>query len=97
MGELKALSKWRARYRCIGLDETLTDSAAERAGMLLVQVERFTKILSTVVQQVMLQKYRDHCCLNLFVLSGFNDKSGLFTFSDGFAFGFSMQIFLDGF
>ncbi|KAI4365104.1 hypothetical protein MLD38_021122 [Melastoma candidum] len=51
MGELKAQSKWRARYRGIGLDETLTDSAAERAGMLLVQVERFIKVLSTVIQQ----------------------------------------------
>lgn len=97
MGELKALSKWRARYRGIGLDETLTDSAAERAGMLLVQVERFTKVLSTVVQQVMLWKYHDHCCLNLFVLSGFNDKASLFTFADVFAFGFSMQISLAGF
>lgn len=52
MGELRGLSKWRARYLGIGLDEKLIDSATEKAGMLLVQVERFMRILSSVVQQV---------------------------------------------
>ncbi|KAL2475420.1 Anaphase-promoting complex subunit 4 [Abeliophyllum distichum] len=51
MGELRGLSKWRARYMGIGLDEKLIDSATEKAGMLLVQVERFMRILSSVVQQ----------------------------------------------
>ncbi|XP_022847559.1 anaphase-promoting complex subunit 4 [Olea europaea var. sylvestris] len=51
MGELRGLSKWRARYLGIGLDEKLIDSATEKAGMLLVQVERFMRILSSVVQQ----------------------------------------------
>ncbi|KAL3615053.1 Anaphase-promoting complex subunit 4 [Castilleja foliolosa] len=51
MGELRGLSKWRARFLGIGLDENLIDNATEKAGMLLVQIERFTRILSSVVQQ----------------------------------------------
>ncbi|KAL7149453.1 hypothetical protein ABFS83_05G041600 [Erythranthe nasuta] len=51
IGELRGLSKWRARYLCIGLDEKLIDNATEKAGMLLVQIERFNRILSSVVQQ----------------------------------------------
>ncbi|KAL3825081.1 hypothetical protein ACJIZ3_021110 [Penstemon smallii] len=51
MGELRGLSKWRARYRGIGLDENLIDNAMEEAGMFLVQVERFSRVLSSVVQQ----------------------------------------------
>ncbi|KAL8171181.1 hypothetical protein V2J09_022985 [Rumex salicifolius] len=51
IGELRGLSRWRSRYGCIGLDETLVQNATERAGMLLVQIERFLKILSSVVQQ----------------------------------------------
>ncbi|XP_031391478.1 anaphase-promoting complex subunit 4 isoform X1 [Punica granatum] len=50
MGELRGLSRWRARYRGIGLDETLIDSAMEKAGMFLVQVDRFMRVLSSVVQ-----------------------------------------------
>lgn len=52
MGELRGLSRWRARYQNIGLDEKLIDNATEKAGMLLVHIERFLRILSTVVQQV---------------------------------------------
>ncbi|XP_071930420.1 anaphase-promoting complex subunit 4 isoform X1 [Coffea arabica] len=51
MGELRGLSRWRARYQSIGLEEKLIENAAEKAGMFLVQVERFMKILSSVVQQ----------------------------------------------
>ncbi|KAL3519652.1 hypothetical protein ACH5RR_017801 [Cinchona calisaya] len=51
MGELRGLSRWRARYQSIGLEEKLVENAIEKAGMLLVQVERFMKILSSVVQQ----------------------------------------------
>ncbi|KAG8365467.1 hypothetical protein BUALT_Bualt18G0107800 [Buddleja alternifolia] len=51
LGELRGLSKWRARYLGVGLDENLIDNATEKAGMLLVQVERFIRILSSVVQQ----------------------------------------------
>nr|XP_011460293.1 PREDICTED: anaphase-promoting complex subunit 4 [Fragaria vesca subsp. vesca] len=51
MGELRGLSRWRARYQGIGLDETLINNATEKAGMILVQVERFIRVLSTVVQQ----------------------------------------------
>lgn len=52
MGELKGLSRWRARYQGIGLDEKLLDEATENAGLVLVQVQRFMMVLSSVVQQV---------------------------------------------
>ncbi|XP_051118369.1 anaphase-promoting complex subunit 4 isoform X2 [Andrographis paniculata] len=51
MGELRGLSKWRARYQGVGLDEKLIDNAMEKAGMLLVQIERFSRILSSAMQQ----------------------------------------------
>ncbi|GAV58851.1 WD40 domain-containing protein/Apc4_WD40 domain-containing protein/Apc4 domain-containing protein [Cephalotus follicularis] len=51
MGELRGLSRWRARYRGIGLDEKLINDATERSGMFLVQVERFMWVLSSVMQQ----------------------------------------------
>ncbi|KAF2586367.1 hypothetical protein F2Q70_00034755 [Brassica cretica] len=51
MGELRGLSRWRARYQGIGLDERLLDEATENAGLLLVQVQRFMMVLSSVVQQ----------------------------------------------
>ncbi|KAF5475597.1 hypothetical protein F2P56_007389 [Juglans regia] len=51
MGELRGLSRWRARYKGVGLDETIINDATEKAGMLLVQVERFIRVLSSVVQQ----------------------------------------------
>ncbi|KAK2977122.1 hypothetical protein RJ640_017646 [Escallonia rubra] len=51
MGELRGLSKWRARFRGIGLDEKLIDNATEKSGMLLIQVERFMTVLSSAVQQ----------------------------------------------
>ncbi|XP_019102742.1 anaphase-promoting complex subunit 4 isoform X2 [Beta vulgaris subsp. vulgaris] len=51
MGELRGLSRWRARYGGIGLDEKLIDNATEKVGMLLVQVVRFVQILASVSQQ----------------------------------------------
>lgn len=51
MGELRGLSRWRARFKGIGLDEALMNHATDKAGMLLVQVERFMMVLSSVVQQ----------------------------------------------
>ncbi|XP_057512090.1 anaphase-promoting complex subunit 4 isoform X2 [Actinidia eriantha] len=51
MGELRGLSKWRARFQGIGLDEPLINNATEKAGMMLIQVERFMRVLSSVVQQ----------------------------------------------
>lgn len=51
MGELRGLSRWRARYQGIGLDEKLISHATEKSGMLLVQVERFIRVLSSVIQQ----------------------------------------------
>ncbi|KAK1291453.1 Anaphase-promoting complex subunit 4 [Acorus calamus] len=51
IGELKGFSRWRARYQNVGLDEKLIENASERAGMLLVQVERFLRVLSIVCYQ----------------------------------------------
>ncbi|KAJ8761689.1 hypothetical protein K2173_004465 [Erythroxylum novogranatense] len=51
MGELRGLSRWRARYLAIGLDEMLINNATEKSGMMLVQVERFMRVLSSVEQQ----------------------------------------------
>ncbi|KAJ6364110.1 hypothetical protein OIU76_029119 [Salix suchowensis] len=51
MGELRGLSRWRARYHGIGLDEMLINNATEKSGMILVQIERFMRVLSTVEQQ----------------------------------------------
>ncbi|XP_043711460.1 anaphase-promoting complex subunit 4 isoform X2 [Telopea speciosissima] len=51
IGELRGLSRWRARYQGVGLDENMIDSATEKAGMLLVQVERFMRVLATVLYQ----------------------------------------------
>lgn len=51
MGELRGLSRWRARYHGIGLDEMLINNATEKCGMILVQIERFMRVLSTVEQQ----------------------------------------------
>ncbi|PON41280.1 Anaphase-promoting complex subunit [Trema orientale] len=52
IGELKGLSRWPARYQSIGLDETLISTAAEKVGMIIVQVEWFMRLLSSVVQQL---------------------------------------------
>ncbi|KAF3451562.1 hypothetical protein FNV43_RR07657 [Rhamnella rubrinervis] len=51
MGELRGLSRWRTRYQGIGLDESLISNATEKAGMIIVQVEWFMRLLSSVVQQ----------------------------------------------
>ncbi|KAJ9153430.1 hypothetical protein P3X46_026871 [Hevea brasiliensis] len=51
MGELRALSRWRARYQGIGLDEMLINNATEKSGMMLVQIERFMRVLASVEQQ----------------------------------------------
>ncbi|PPD67345.1 hypothetical protein GOBAR_DD35774 [Gossypium barbadense] len=51
MGELRGPSRWRTRFQGIGLDETLINNAIEKSGILLVQVERFMRVLSSVVQQ----------------------------------------------
>lgn len=51
LGELRGLSKWRSRYKSVGLDESLIDNATEKAGILLIQVERFMRVLASSVQQ----------------------------------------------
>ncbi|XP_065879836.1 anaphase-promoting complex subunit 4 [Euphorbia lathyris] len=51
MGELRGLSRWRARYQGVGLDEMLINNATEKSGMLLVQIERFMRVLTSVEQQ----------------------------------------------
>lgn len=38
------------------------DNATERAGMLLVQVERFMRVLASVVQQVIVYLLTTPCC-----------------------------------
>lgn len=54
LGELRGLSKWRSRYKSVGLDESLIDNATEKAGILLIQVERFMRVLASSVQQVLI-------------------------------------------
>lgn len=49
---MRGLSRWRARFLCVGLDEELIGSATEKAGMLLLQVERFLRVLAIVMYQV---------------------------------------------
>ncbi|CAN1284401.1 Anaphase-promoting complex subunit 4 [Linum perenne] len=51
MGELRGLSRWRSRFQGIGLDEKLIAEATEKSGMMLVQIERFMRVLTTVEQQ----------------------------------------------
>ncbi|KAF3792150.1 Anaphase-promoting complex subunit 4 [Nymphaea thermarum] len=51
VGELRALSRFHARYNTIGLDEKLIDHFEEKAGMLLIQVERLSRILSVTLLQ----------------------------------------------
>ncbi|XP_010259823.1 PREDICTED: anaphase-promoting complex subunit 4 [Nelumbo nucifera] len=51
IGELRGLSRWRTRYQGIGLDEMLIDVATEKAGIFLVHVERFMRVLTTVIYQ----------------------------------------------
>ncbi|CAM6129711.1 unnamed protein product [Calypogeia fissa] len=46
LGELRGLSRWKARLGCVGLEEALLDGALEHAGMLLVQLERLLHIIS---------------------------------------------------
>ncbi|XP_031478625.1 anaphase-promoting complex subunit 4 [Nymphaea colorata] len=51
VGELRALSRFHARYNTIGLNEKLIDHFEEKAGMLLIQVERLSRILSVTLLQ----------------------------------------------
>ncbi|XP_044953837.1 anaphase-promoting complex subunit 4 isoform X2 [Hordeum vulgare subsp. vulgare] len=49
LAELRGLARWRSRFQNIGLDEKLMDGVTERAGMLVVQVERFSRVAATVL------------------------------------------------
>ncbi|XP_078157741.1 transducin/WD40 repeat-like superfamily protein [Carex rostrata] len=49
VGELRGLSRWRARYKSVGLVGKLMDNVTESAGMLLVQAERFSRVLTIVL------------------------------------------------
>ncbi|KAI5060175.1 hypothetical protein GOP47_0024595 [Adiantum capillus-veneris] len=51
VGELRGISRWRARLQSIGLEEKLVDRAMEDAGMLLVQVERLLRMISDTAAQ----------------------------------------------
>lgn len=52
IGELRGLSRWRARLRRVGLHESLMGRAMEDSGMLLVQVERLLRTVSETTGQV---------------------------------------------
>lgn len=51
VGELRGISRWRARLQSIGLNEKLVDQAMEDAGMVLVQVEHLLRIVSDTAGQ----------------------------------------------
>ncbi|XP_020090812.1 anaphase-promoting complex subunit 4 isoform X2 [Ananas comosus] len=51
IGELRGLSRWRARFQSMGLEEKLIDNVTEKAGMLLIQIERFSRVLAIVLYQ----------------------------------------------
>jgi anaphase-promoting complex subunit 4 len=52
LAELRGLSRWRSRFQTIGLDGNLIDGVTESIGMLVVQVERFSRVAATVVYLV---------------------------------------------
>ncbi|XP_015688990.1 anaphase-promoting complex subunit 4 isoform X1 [Oryza brachyantha] len=49
LAELRGLARWRSRFQNIGLDEKLIDGVTEKIGMLVVQVERFSRVAATVL------------------------------------------------
>ncbi|WVZ73362.1 hypothetical protein U9M48_021676 [Paspalum notatum var. saurae] len=49
LAELRGLARWRSRFKIIGLDENLIDGVTESIGMLVVQVERFSRVAATVL------------------------------------------------
>lgn len=62
-------------------------NATENAGMFLIQVERFTRVLCTVVQQVCLCLCRASCrhmLIYLFLFALFKQVKGLFHIQSNF-------------
>ncbi|KAH7444281.1 hypothetical protein KP509_02G071700 [Ceratopteris richardii] len=51
VGELRGISRWKARLRSIGLDEKLVDQAMENSGMVLIQIERLLRVIADKVAQ----------------------------------------------
>ncbi|KAF8689842.1 hypothetical protein HU200_041473 [Digitaria exilis] len=49
LAELRGLARWRSRFQIIGLDEKLIDGVTESIGMLVVQVERFSRVAAIVL------------------------------------------------
>jgi len=49
LAELRGLARWHSRFQIIGLDEKLMDGVTESIGMLVVQVERFSRVAATVL------------------------------------------------
>ncbi|CAN6253025.1 unnamed protein product [Urochloa humidicola] len=49
LAELRGLARWHSRFQIIGLDEKLIDGVTESIGMLVVQVERFSRVAATVL------------------------------------------------
>lgn len=52
LAELRGLARWRSRFEIIGLDENLIDGVTESIGMLVVQVERFSRVEATALYLV---------------------------------------------
>jgi len=53
LAELRGLARWHSRFQIIGLDEKLMDGVTESIGMLVVQVERFSRVAATVLYLVL--------------------------------------------
>ncbi|ONK69635.1 uncharacterized protein A4U43_C05F25140 [Asparagus officinalis] len=51
IGELRGLSRWRTQYDTVGLNEKLINDATEHAGIFMVQVERFLRVLAIMMYQ----------------------------------------------
>ncbi|KAF2947310.1 hypothetical protein DAI22_02g360200 [Oryza sativa Japonica Group] len=49
LAELRGLARWRSRFQNVGLDEKLIYGVTEKIGMLVVQVERFSRVAATVL------------------------------------------------
>lgn len=52
LAELRGLARWRSRFQNVGLDEKLIYGVTEKIGMLVVQVERFSRVAATVLYLV---------------------------------------------
>ncbi|XP_039791653.1 anaphase-promoting complex subunit 4-like isoform X2 [Panicum virgatum] len=72
LAELRGLARWRSRFQIIGLDEKLMDGVTESIGMLVVQVERFSRVAATVLyldgdsqHEESSHKWTDYVCFKI--------------------------------